>query len=147
MHTLFASSIFCIFLFLPGCTLMELDRQNKEAEQRINGKVQELRDLQNQQKVLLGEQKRLLQEKNSQQMTLDELDAKLDEARRENTRIAKTTTEQQKQKENIELQLQRYQKEIADLRKDDLSSDKAKKEKIEDLRKKIDEYLKLMLGL
>src|SRR5262245_40447775 len=103
----------CVFIFgtvfsFAGCgqsALLQMRRENTEAETRIATKEQELKTEDDQQVVLLREQKNLLAELDSKQMTLNELNAKLDNLRKNNARIKADTEAQQKQKQNLESRL------------------------------------------
>jgi septal ring factor EnvC (AmiA/AmiB activator) len=135
------------FLF-AGCgqsALLEMRRENTEAETRIATKQQELITEEDQRAALLREQKNLLAELDTKQMTLSELNAKLDTLRKDNARINADTAAQQKQKQSLELQLRKYQTEINGLQNNDRLSDNEKKKRIEELRKHIKAHFELLL--
>lgn len=145
MHRLFARLTFCAFLVLAGCTLMELRRENTETEKRVEAKIQEVKDLQGQQKALLEHQRSLLQELDNKQVTLNELDTKLDNLIKENAHVQAGNAIQQKKKEDLELQLRKYQEEIATLKNNGRLSSEEKAKKIKDLENQIKSYLEFML--
>jgi septal ring factor EnvC (AmiA/AmiB activator) len=135
-------------LFMPSaCTLMEMDRQNKETERRIEKKQAELQGEETQRTALLNQQKGLLAELESQQMTVSELSAKLDQLRRDNDRLKANSTAQQRQKERLDVELRKYQADVAALQNNDKLPDVEKTRRIEELKKQISAQLKLMLAL
>jgi tetratricopeptide (TPR) repeat protein len=73
------------------------------------------------------------------------LDGGLEEIRQENARITAENERQKKEKENLEAQLQKFQAELRRLSSDDRVSDKAKRERIESLKKQIKSNLEIML--
>jgi septal ring factor EnvC (AmiA/AmiB activator) len=143
------------FLFV-GCgqsALLEMRRENTEAETRIATKQQELNVQEDQRAALLREQKNLLAELDTRQMTLSELNAKLDNLRKDNAVIKADTEAQQKQKERLDSRIKtmqddikKYQKEIKVLETNDrLSADEKRKRK-EELNKQINAHFKLLLS-
>ncbi len=148
MQRLFSLLVFGVFLFLTACgssALMELRRENVATEERVDKKVQELEYLQNQQKLLLEKQKNLLSDLKTRQITLNELEAELENLREANARIKVESEGQRKKKEDLELQLRRYQEEIDALRSDDRLSDEEKRKRIKDLEEQIRTDLEFML--
>ena len=141
---------FASLILFAGCgesALMQMRRDNAAAETRIATKEGELRAQEDQRTALLKEQKSLLSELDNKQMTLDELNAKLNALRTENTRIKADTAAQQKQKESLDLQIKKYQADVAALQKDNRLPDDEKRRRIDDLKKQISAQLKLMLAL
>jgi septal ring factor EnvC (AmiA/AmiB activator) len=143
------------FLF-AGCgqsALLEMRRENTEAETRIATKQQELNVQEDQRAALLREQKNLLAELDTRQMTLSELNAKVDNLRKDNAVIKADTEAQQKQKERLDSRIKtmqddikKYQKEIKVLETNDrLSADEKRKRK-EELNKQINAHFKLLLS-
>ena len=148
MRRLFSLLVPSVFFFLTACgssALMELRRENVVTEERIGKKVQELEYLQNQQKLLLEKQKNLLSDLKTQQITLNELEAELENLREANARIKGESEGQRKKKEDLELQLRRYQEEIDALRGNDRLSDEEKRKRIKDLEGQIRADLEFML--
>jgi anti-sigma28 factor (negative regulator of flagellin synthesis) len=80
-------------------------------------------------------------------MTVNELNAKLDQLRKENARTQAETEAQQKKKETLELQLKKYQADIAGVQKNERLPAEDKRKRIEELKKQISAHLKLMLAL
>lgn len=144
-----------VFIFAAGflfaacaqSALMQIRSDNEAAEARIATKEQELKATEDQRAALLNEQKKLMSELETKPMTLDELNAKLENLRKQNARIKTDTAAQQKKKESLELQIGKYKADIAALQKDNRLSDDEKKRRIEDLKKQISAHLKLMLSL
>lgn len=148
MRRLFSLLVPSVFFFLTACgssALMELRHENVATEERIGKKVQELEYLQNQQKLLLEKQKNLLSDLKTQQITLNELEAELENLREANARIKVESGGQRKKKEDLELQLRRYQEEIDALRSNDRLSDEEKRKRIKDLEEQIRTDLEFML--
>src|SRR5262249_36836100 len=140
---------FASLILFAGCgqsALMQMRSDNEAAEARIATKQGELRAQEDQQAALLKEQKSLLSELDNKQLTLDELNAKLNALRTENTRIKADTAAQQKQKESLDLQIKKYQADVAALQKDNRLPDDEKRRRIDDLKKQISAQLKLMLA-
>jgi hypothetical protein len=150
----------CIFTFaagflLMGCSQSALLRtlhENTEAEKRIAIKQQELKAQEEQRAALLREQKNLLAELDTKQMTFKELNAKLANLRKKNDQIRADTEAQRKQKESLELQLRtmqdiskRYQKEISDFESNERFSENEKKKTIAELRKQMNAHFQLLL--
>jgi chromosome segregation ATPase len=141
---------FASMILFAGCgesALMQMRRDNAAAETRIATKEGELRAQEDQRSALLKEQKSLLSELDNKQMTLDELNAKLNALRTENAQIKADTAAQQKQKESLDLQIKKYQADVAALQKDNRLPDDEKRRRIDDLKKQISAQLKLMLAL
>ena len=144
-----------VFIFAAGflfaacaqSALMQIRSDNEAAEARIATKEQELKATEDQRAALLNEQKKLMSELETKPMTLDELNTKLENLRKENARIKTDTAAQQKKKESLELQIVKYKADIAALQKDNRLPDDEKKRRIEDLKKQISAHLKLMLSL
>jgi len=142
---IFASGL--LFAACAQSALMQVRSDNEAAEARIATKEQELKATEDQRTALLQEQKKLMSELETKPMTLDELNAKLEDLRKENARIKTDTAAQQKKKEDLELQIRKYKADIAALQKNNRLSDDEKIRRIEDLKKQISEHLKLMLSL
>src|SRR5262245_53314710 len=92
---------------------MQIRRAHAVVETRIATKEGELRAQEDQRTALLKERKSLLSELDNKQMTLDELNAKLNALRTENAQIKADTAAQQKQKESLDLQIKKYQADVA----------------------------------
>gem|GEM_PF-1749649 len=142
--------IFAAGFLLAACAqsaLMQIRSDNEAAEARIATKEQELKATEDQRAALLNEQKKLMSELETKPMTLAELNAKLNALRTENARIKADTAAQQKQKESLDLQIKKYQADVAALQKDNRLPDDEKRRRIDDLKKQISAQLKLMLAL
>jgi len=87
----------------------------------------------------------LLSDLKTRQITLNELEAELENLREANARIKVESEGQRKKKEDLELQLRRYQEEIDALRSDDRLSDEEKRKRIKDLEEQIRTDLEFML--
>jgi chromosome segregation ATPase len=145
---------FCSVLF-TGCeqsALLQIRRDNAATETRIATKEDQLKAQEDQRAALLREQKDLLSELDTNQITLKELDAKLDNLRKENARIKADSEAQQKQKESLESQItkmkgisEKYQTEINALQKNDRLSADEKRKRIDELRKQIKAHFELLL--
>jgi chromosome segregation ATPase len=145
---------FCSVLF-TGCgqsALLQMRRDNAATETRIATKEDQLKAQEDQRAALLREQKDLLSELDTNQITLKELDAKLDNLRKENARIKADSEAQQKQKESLESQItkmkgisEKYQTEINALQKNDRLSADEKRKRIDELRKQIKAHFELLL--
>jgi chromosome segregation ATPase len=145
---------FCSVLF-TGCgqsALLQMRRDNAATETRIATKEDQLKAQEDQRAALSREQKNLLSELDTNQITLKELDAKLDNLRRENARIKADSEAQQKQKESLESQItkmkgisEKYQTEINALQKNDRLSADEKRKRIDELRKQIKAHFELLL--
>jgi len=155
MNTGVFTIVVCSMLSV-GCqsALLTTMNENKAAEERISRKENELNALDTQQAALLNQQKILLAnmdnltaDLDAKQMSLKELDARLDNLRKENARIKTETAAQQKKKESLDLEIKKSQAEIVALDKDNRLSDAEKRKKIEDLKKQISAHLKLMRSL
>ena len=144
-----------VFIFAAGfwfaacaqSALMQIRSDNDAAQARIATKEQELKATEDQRAALLNEQKKLMSELETKPMTLAELNAKLNALRTENARIKADTAAQQKQKEGLDLQIKKYQADVAALQKDNRLPDDEKRRRIDDLKKQISAQLKLMLAL
>ena len=144
MYTLFALYSFVIVFFSVGCTLTQMQDENAARTRRIDTKIQDLSGLQTQQRKLLQEQSSLTRESVSQQLTLNELENDLEQLRKGNVRLRTETERQQKARADIEGKISRYQKEIDTLRTDSRSSDEAKRKRINELKKSIQDSLDLL---
>ena len=144
MYTLFALYSFVIVFFSVGCTLTQMQHENAARTRRIDTKIQDLSGLQTQQRKLLQEQSSLTRESVSQQLTLNELENDLEQLRKGNVRLRTETERQQKARADIEGKISRYQKEIDTLRTDSRSSDEAKRKRINELKKSIQDSLDLL---
>jgi chromosome segregation ATPase len=142
--------IFTADFWFAACAqsaLMQIRSDNEAAQARIATKEQELKATEDQRAALLNEQKKLMSELETKPMTLDELNAKLNALRTENARIKADTAAQQKQKESLDLQIKKYQADVAALQKDNRLPDDEKRRRIDDLKKQISAQLKPMLAL
>jgi chromosome segregation ATPase len=137
--------IICIF-FIFGCTLGKILNENKEKEQRIAAKQQELYDLEQQRVDLEKEKERLLFELNTKQMTLDELFADLEKLEKENASLLVESEKMRIQKQNFEQHIRHYKEEITELQGDQPVSSEDKARRIEKLKEEIIKYLKFSLG-
>jgi len=129
-------------MLLWGCALSEMNEQNKQAQARIDAKIEQLDQEQSTQRALLDQQRVLLGQQEANQRQLTDLDARLDTLMRENTRTEAHTKAQQKEKDAIESQLRKYREQIVALRQNTSVPDAAKEARIEELKKQIDAYLK-----
>lgn len=144
MYTLFVRCFVVAASFSVGCTLTQMQTDNEARTRRIDTKIQDLGTLQTQQRKLLQGQNDLTQESVTQQLTLNEVEKDLEQLRKENVRLRTETERQQRAKADIERKIRRHQKEIDTLRTDNRSSDEAKKKRINELKKSIQDSLDLL---
>lgn len=132
-----------LVLVVSGCNsaLLQTRRENQETEQRLVDKNMELRTLDEQNQYLLAEKNRLSADLNQQSMTLDELNARLTELQRENSRIKTTTRAEQAKKAKMQQSLDTYSRKVAALSNDDQLTVEEKKKKIDALKQQIRKYL------
>ena len=136
-----------LFAACGQSALLQMRRDNEASEVRIDSKERELQAHEHQRTALLNEQKELLAEMETKQLTLLDLHAKLDQLRKKNGEINADNAAQQREKDSLDLQLRRYQADIAGLQKNDRLPADEKRKRIEDLKKQISAHLKLMLAL
>ena len=142
------SAVAFVSLFLSSaCALTQLQRENEESQRRIDEKEQALQAQEAQRSALLSQQKRLLADLESKQMTLSEISAKLVDLQRENDQIKADTAAQRKTQERLDSQLRQYKADIAALEKNNSLPNVEKQKRIEELKKQISAQLKLMLAL
>jgi peptidoglycan hydrolase CwlO-like protein len=141
--------VFCSVI-MAACehsALMQVRRDNTERAIRIAEKERELTIHEDQRTALVREQKNLLADLETKQMTVNELNAKLEHLRKENAQTTAETEAQQKKKESLESQLRKYQADLAAIPKDNRLPDPEKRKRIDELKKQISAHLKLMLAL
>lgn len=147
MRTIIWLLIFFLVSALSACeqsALLTMRRQNEEAQRRIIEKEQELVYLDAQNRALLENRDRLVDELDNRQMTLNDLNERLGDLRRENARLKAGTDSQRRQQQEIEFQIQRYQDEIASLENNPHLSVAEKTKRKEELEQQIRDYLKLI---
>jgi hypothetical protein len=138
----------CLLILLScfiiiGCrsALLDTMRENEAAEKRLVEKDVELRTLEDQNKYLLQEKEKLASDLDHQTMTLEELNARLNELKLENSRIKAATDAEKKKKTKAARSLERYSKEVKTLSGDNDLSISEKEQKIKKLKQQIKENL------
>jgi hypothetical protein len=126
-----------------GCrsALLDTMRENEEREKRLVVKDEQLRTLEYQNQYLLQEKEKLASDLGQQTMTLNELDARLNELIVENSKIKAATDAEKKKKEKAARSLQQYSKDVQTLSGDNDLSIAEKEKRIKKLKQQIKDNL------
>ena len=141
-----AIAIVVVFMAM-GCTIMEMQKENRAAEERIAAKEARLGELEAE-SARLEKQRALLAEKLEQTtLTSRQLNNELDQMIRENRRMAAMTEKQGRDIEGITQEIEALEAKKAALSRMEASeeTDAAKKQKIQALQQEIRNYF--LLGL
>ena len=128
-----------------GCTLAQMQQESGQMTTRVADKEANLTQLESQRTALSAERATLLADLDNKDVTLSQLQAGLERLKQENRRLRSDTEQQQRRKLRVDADIQKLQAEISRVDSDDRVTDKAKKEKIESLKKQIKAYLQVML--
>jgi septal ring factor EnvC (AmiA/AmiB activator) len=129
---------------LAGCTVTKLKSDNERAVQQIDVKQQELIQARQQQAELEAERQRLVNDLRTRELTLAEIDTRLQELERRNNAAAATTEEQRRQKAQRQKVLVDAKAQIKSLeRAPDLSAE-AKARRLKEVREELRKTLELM---
>jgi chromosome segregation ATPase len=122
-----------------------MQTDSEQIEQRIPVKEQELQQLQHSNIMLQEETKKLTVDLNNKQITLDELDARLEKYKRANAKLVTENESQQRKKAYLDQRIRESQRKINTVRNDKKLPDREKQKKIEELKNEAKEYLKMGL--
>ena len=138
----------CVLILLScftmiGCrsALLDTMRENEEREKRLVVKDEQLRTLEYQNQYLLQEKEKLASDLGQQTMTLNELDARLNELIVENSKIKAATDAEKKKKEKAARSLKQYSKDVQTLSGNNDLSIAEKEKRIKKLKQQIKENL------
>jgi len=112
-------------------------------QQNIPVMEKELQQLEYSNIMLQEETKKLAADLKNTQMTLDELDARLEKYKRANARLVTENESQRRKKAYRDQQIRESQKKINKLRNDRELPDQEKQRRIEELTSEIKEYLRM----
>lgn len=134
-------------IFLMGCTIVEMQKENQLAQNRITQKEDQLDALEIERQRLVDTQRDLVAKLDEGQLTLTQLNAELDGLIRQNEQLVRLKKERQEDEQDVKLEIQNLKarkRELALLEKEKLSeTSKAKEIKV--LQEEIRNYL--ILGL
>ena len=128
-----------------GCTLAQMQQESGQMTTRVADKEANLTSWKVSARPCRRERAELLSDLDNKDVTLSQLQAGLERLKQENRRLRSDTEQQQRDKLRVDADIQKLQAEISRVDSDDRVTDKAKKEKIESLKKQIKAYLQLML--
>jgi len=114
-------------------------------EQDIPVKEQELQQLEHSNIMLQEETKKLAADLKNKQITLDELDARLEKYKTANARLVTANETQRRKKADLDQRIRESQRKVNTVRNDKALPDREKQRKIEELKNEIKEYLKMGL--
>ena len=138
----------CISLcfLVGGChgALSEIKRDTQSLEQEIQEKEQNLQALQEERAELKKVMNALLLELESREVMLADLHSRLATLELENQKIKIDTAIQQAEKDKLDKAIRKYQHEIAELSRLDVTIHR-KKQRVEDLRRRIRAHLEIQL--
>lgn len=132
---------------LAGCTISQLKQDVAQTQARIEDKQRALDASQVQQGELRQEQVRLASELGSRQLSLSELNHRLDQLQAANRRSMAATEEQREQKRRLDEQIRKHKQELAQIQAPNGLSDDDKRRRIEQLRQEIKKQLELQTHL
>ncbi len=139
----------CVLIPLSGCTVMEMRKDVQQREVRIESKAAQLKEADQQHDALKQRQVALVSDLNSRQMTLEDLQARLDQLQAQNRRVAASSDEQKARQRDIDRQIalqkqevERQKLDIARLEKTNAISDEKKRERIQALKNEIRKQLR-----
>jgi|RhiMetdeSRZDD1v2_1073273.scaffolds.fasta_scaffold05819_4 chromosome segregation ATPase len=136
-------------LLLAGCTITERREDITKMEQNIPLQEQYVLGLQQQNAALEAETKSLLAKLANQDVTITELSHGLDELIRQNGKLRVATEAAKRRQQRVESDLRGFQNQLSALRDkpqegDKQASEDAKRKRIEELKREIQKYLKLL---
>jgi hypothetical protein len=140
-----------LVLLLPAalasaCAIVEMRAENKRIEQQVHAKEQQLADAQQTQAALQAERGRLLADLQTRQMTIGDMSRRLGELQRLNAATAAATQEQLREKALREQQLGDAARQVKALEKDTSLSNEAKQRRLDEVRRKLMDTLKVLAG-
>jgi chromosome segregation ATPase len=134
---LFASGLF-------ACTIAQLREDVSQREVRVQAKDSELKTEEGKQVALRDAMKRLEEDLSARQMSLDDLQSRLDQLQRASEALDATTAQQRARKQHLSQQLDRYRTELRSLQQSaDISVDE-KRKKLDQLKLEIRKALELL---
>lgn len=137
-----------VALLLPvigGCTLAQLNQQVDASQARVNAKQKELDAEQTRQAALHQDMLDLSQELEQRQMSLDDLNARLEQLRQQNAKAAAATSAQQARKRQIQAQIKSYQDQLAAIQRNPGMTDAEKRKLSAHLQDEIRKALQQMV--
>jgi chromosome segregation ATPase len=129
---------------LCACTVMQLKKDAEQDEARVVGKEGELKTEEARQAQLRGEIARLQEDLSTRQVSLDDLQSRLEQLRRANANTPDVTQEQRALKQRREVKLKAHQKELVKIEQSDATITE-KKKKLEHLKEEIRKSLNLLM--
>jgi chromosome segregation ATPase len=130
---------------MSACTLTQLNQQVDAGQARVDAKQQELDVEQARQAALHQEMLGLSAELNQRQLSLAELNARLERLRQQNARAAEATAAQQARKRQVQAQIKSYQDQIGALQRNPTLSDDEKRKLSAHLQDEIRKALQQMV--
>lgn len=129
---------------LCACTVMQLKKDVEQDEARVAGKEGELKSEEARQAQLREEIARLQEDLSTRQVSLDDLQSRLEQLRRANANTLDATQEQRVRKQRREVKLKTHQKELVKIQQSDATITE-KKKKLEHLKEEIRKSLNLLM--
>lgn len=145
--SMLVSTLIAAVLLPPmgACTLAQLNQQVDAGQARVDEKQQALNAEQVRQAELQQEMMSLSTELSQRQLSLDDLNARLERLRQQNANASEATAAQQAHKRRVQTQIKSYQDQIAALRHNPTLSDDQKRAKSAYLQNEIRKALQQMV--
>ena len=142
-----ATLIVMALFILMGCTIMQMQEENKETEARIAQKEAQLSDLEAERERLAEYQAQLVKKLDQTKLTAQQLYDELDQLIRQNRQLVAAAEKQGQEVAQIKQEISALEAQQSSLSQLTASgeSDAAKKQEIQELQQEIRNYL--MLGL
>jgi chromosome segregation ATPase len=117
--------------------------ESEQMEQRIPLKEQQLQQLEYSNMMLQEETRELTADLENKQMTLDELNARLEKYKRTNARLVAENESQRRKKIYLDQRIRESQRKINTVRNSKGLPDREKQKQVKELKNEIREYLRM----
>lgn len=123
--------------------LWKMKTESEQMEQRIPLKEQQLQQLEYSNMMLQEETRELTADLENKQMTLDELNARLEKYKRTNARLVAENESQRRKKIYLDQRIRESQRKINTVRNSKGLPDREKQKQVKELKNEIREYLRM----
>ena len=135
-----------VLVGLNGCTIVEMRNDLQDRQTRIGEKQQQLGDLRATQTELAAESDRLKDDLQRRELNASELRTRLDELFKLNEAAQVSSAQQRAQQEERRRQLQAVRQQAQALDQDTSLSGEEKQKRLDDLKEKTRELLKILMA-
>lgn len=132
-------------LLVGGCTVAELQRQEREDAARVRQKEAVLQAEQERETTLSRQKDQLAQDLSERQVSLVELNQRIEQLRSANNRASAESDQVRQERQHLVIRLQDYSAQLAEAKRAKQDADPYKQERIEYLKHQIQNQLDLLL--